>query len=176
MKREHGGDRLFPLAKPISQGLDHRVGNAVRSYMSEGPPSSRESFRDRFWIVGPIGLLLAFFWQPALRLIPPFVLTAVASLLVIALILVERGTRARVRRPAIILYACAAVLGALGLGEGFYFAGQALTISDANDGRCFRVERHMLATPAGRASDAALFQALGCRPQTLDRPRWVPGL
>lgn len=143
--------------------------------MSEDRPSPAETIRDRFWIVGPIGLLLAFFWQPALRLIAPFVLTAVASLLVIALVLVERGTRARLRRTALILYAWAAALGALGLGEGFYFAAKALSISDANDARCLQIERHMLEASVGRAGDATLFQALGCRPQTDTPAQWPPG-
>lgn len=141
--------------------------------MSEERSRPEETIRDRFWIIGPIGLLLAFFWQPALRLIPPFVLTAVASLLVISLVLVERAIRVRTRRASMILYVSAAVLGALGVGEGFFFAGQALTISDANDERCVRIERHMLKDPAGRAADAAMFQALGCRPQTVDPAGWA---
>lgn len=162
------------LARPELLRLDRDQEDAIGLAMGEERSSPGETIRDRFWIVGPIGLLLAFFWQPALRLIPPFVLTAVASLLVVALILLERATRARLRRAAIILYAWAVVLGALGFGEGFYFAGQALTISDANDERCLRIERHMLGAPTGRAADAELFQALGCRPQTVEPARWPP--
>ena len=159
------------------RGMHSRVSykqQSVQSGMSNDRSSPGETIRDRFWIVGPIGLLLAFFWQPALRLIPPFVLTAVASLLVISLILVERATRVSLRRSALILYTCGAALGALGFGEGIYFASLALSVSDANDERCVRIERHMLKEASGRAADAALFQALGCRPQTMDAPGWPP--
>ena len=133
---------------------------------------SRKTVRDRFWVAGPIGLLLAFFWQPALRLIAPFILTSVSSLLVASLALVAGGSSVTNRRVATLLYALAVGTGGLGVGEAIYFTTAALPISDANDRRCARIEAHMLAETSSRAADAAMFQALGCRPQTTRPVGW----
>lgn len=59
-------------------------------------------------------------------------------------------------------------------GAGFYFAGKALTISDAHDEHCVRIKRQMLRDASGRAADAALFQALACRPRTVDQAGLLP--
>lgn len=142
---------------------------------SEQLPHPSRTMRDRFWVIGPAGLLLAFFWQPALRLIAPFILTSISSLLVISLVLFERAASTRRRRLAIGLYCVAAILGVTGVGEAIYFTGVALPVSDANDRRCSEIEKHMLAEAAGRAGDAAMFQALGCRPQETMQPTWATG-
>lgn len=130
------------------------------------------AIRDRFWVAGPIGLLLAFFWQPALRLIEPFVLTSVSSLLVIALVLVERAASLARPRVSPMLYCLAVLLATLGVGEAVYFAGRALTVSDANDTRCLNIEKRMLQMGPTREGDAAVFQALGCRPQATKQIPW----
>ena len=137
--------------------------------MNGEPSPPGRVLRDRFWIVGPVGLLLAFFWQPALRLIAPFVLTAVSSLLVLALVLFERAASTKMRRLSRSFYLLSFLLGGLGIAEAMYFASRALSVSDANDRRCLRIETHMLADAHGRAADAAMFQALGRRPQGLDQ-------
>ena len=128
--------------------------------------------RHRFWIFGPIGLLLAFFWQPALRLIAPFVLTSISSLLVGALVLFAVGAGLANRRLALAIYLLAVAVGGLGVGEAIYFTRAATPISDANDRRCARIEAHMLADTTTRGADAAMFQALGCRPQTIMPASW----
>lgn len=135
-------------------------------------PPTKITVRDRFWVAGPIGLLLAFFWQPALRLIAPFILTSISSVLVIALALFAGGVSASSRRLAIPLYVLAAGLCCLGVGEAIYFTGVALPVSDANDRRCAQIEGHMLASTSSRAADAAMFQALGCRAQTTQPVSW----
>ncbi len=128
--------------------------------------SSKEKLRDRFWVIGPGALLLAFFWQPALKLIAPFILTSISSLLVIGLVLVEVATSVSTRFR-IGLYILGAMLGMTGIGEAIYFTSLAVPVSDANDRHCLAIEAHMLSDAAGRAGEAAMFQALGCRPQSM---------
>lgn len=124
------------------------------------------SVRERFWVIGPVGVLLAFFWQPALRFVAPFILTSISSLLVVGLVLAARGAATKNRKRARLQYACAFALGAGGVGEAIYFATLALAVSDANDQRCLALETRMLGNETGRGPNAALFQALGCRPQS----------
>lgn len=132
------------------------------------------TMRDRFWVIGPIGLVLAFFWQPALRFVAPFVLTSISSLLVIGLVLAARGAGVGNQRVARLFYGCAFILTACGIGEAIYFATLALAVSDANDSRCLSLETHMLAEERARGPNATLFQALGCRPQSRGTVTWPP--
>ena len=141
--------------------------------MTDTDPHPGRTMRDRFWVVGPAALLLAFFWQPALRLIAPFILTSISSLLGVALILFERAASVSKRRLALALYCVASALAMTGIGEAIYFTSLALPISDANDRRCLKIESHMLAETSSRAGDAAMFQSLGCRPQGTTPAAWT---
>lgn len=140
--------------------------------MRDGGLPTQSGVRDRFWVIGPIALLLAYFWQPALRLMAPFILTSVSSLLVLGLVLLERGASLGPGRLRLSLFLMGAVAATMGVSEAVYFARLAMSVSDANDDRCLRIEEHMLADASAREPDATLFQALGCRPQSLGPAHW----
>jgi hypothetical protein len=57
--------------------------------------------------------------------------------------------------------------------------GATIGVLDAaliNDERCEAIQNHMLADDTKRADDAAMMQALGCRPQGNEMPSYVPVL
>ena len=137
------------------------VGRSSGAFTTAAAGQPAMPLRDRFWVIGPGALLLAFFWQPALKLIAPFILTSISSLLVTGLVLVDVAAKLS-RRFRVGLYLVGTMLGMTGIGEAIYFTSLAVPVSDANDRHCLAIEAHMLSDTAGRAGDAAMFQALGC--------------
>lgn len=113
--------------------------------------------------------LLAYVLQPYVDFLPGN--TIISALMVCCAVI---GFSAAEINSDRVRLAANAVVGLAGIGflaSAFLNAGERLF---ANERRCAVIQHHMLISAVGRADDAAMFSALGCRPagdQPISYPR-----
>ena len=151
--------------------LDTADGFRHGTSMSERTPERPAGAREALWFYGPIAIVFGFVAQPLIRYVAPLYLLGLAAVLGLAIILMDFAFEVKVRL-ALFLFGITAVV----LAGGLYILAPGITAgytaSVFNDSRCQHIQDHMLSGRPGRADDAAMFQALGCRPQGKDDVHW----
>ncbi|QCB42215.1 hypothetical protein E5673_08205 [Sphingomonas sp. PAMC26645] len=117
--------------------------------------------------------LLAYVLQPYVNFLPGN--TIISALMLSSAVI---GFSAAEMNSDRVRLAANAVVGLAGIGflaSAFLNAGDRLF---ANERRCAAIQHHMLMSAVGRADDAAMFSAFGCRPtgdQSISYPRNAVG-
>jgi len=106
--------------------------------------------------------VIAFTVSPLVRFVSPDLLAAFGAILGVCLagawIGMNTGAYRHGKWPAIGALAATGVLSLL-----FVFGSFA---AEENDAACAVIQSRMVSTPVGRGDNAAMFEALGCRPRT----------
>jgi hypothetical protein len=117
------------------------------------------------------GTILAFCVTPMLRFAPAQMLGSfgvlMSGLTFSSWYFYRTGTRYWHLLPALACY----IILMLGI---IYFAITGERAGAANDTRCSSIQHHMLSTAQDRQGDAAMMQALQCRPQGGEMPAYPP--
>lgn len=145
---------------------------------SERPEVAHSRVTASYWGFGAAAIMLAFFYQPAIQLADPFEVGRVGSILALAVaagyVALTDDTLSKLIRSGL------AVLTLVGLITGVTgivgVAEATRRQASVNMARCALLQKRMIGTTAFRADNAALFQALACKPRgnqpiVFDSPR-----
>jgi hypothetical protein len=115
------------------------------------------------------GALLAYIAQPYVPLLPHWAL-GVGVWTALSLVSLSAGI-ARENAPVVVAQVILVLIGFLGLSIAI---DRAMSIEEANSGRCLAIQLDMLSARPRIVEGPDKFQALGCRPQGTDTKIFVP--